>query len=89
MQLTFGDYVEVYDWTDSVSKRRMIICIALYSCAIAAFSSVLTNITTHNGVHRSQWTCMNTTQEFIDTMNNLNWSEILIDPIVLNTSSPS
>lgn len=33
LQITFGEYVDVYVGTDNTSKRRTIPCIALYSCA--------------------------------------------------------
>lgn len=37
-QLTFGDYVEVYDGTNNACKSRNIPCITLYPCANATQS---------------------------------------------------
>ncbi len=44
LELTFGDYVEIYDGTDNTSKSRMIACIALYPCANVTHSLQFMNV---------------------------------------------
>jgi hypothetical protein len=68
MELSFGDYCEVYDGTENTSKSRSIPCVALYPCCNATGSWVFLNLVTKKRVRRSQWKRMMATEEFIVKM---------------------
>jgi hypothetical protein len=68
MEMSFGDYCEVYDGTENTSKSRSIPCVALYPCSNAAGSWVFLNLITKKRVRRSQWKKMMVTDEFINKM---------------------
>jgi hypothetical protein len=68
MEMSFGDYCEVYDGTENTSKSRSIPCVALYPCSNATGSWVFLNLVTKKRVRRSQWKKMMATEEFITKM---------------------
>jgi hypothetical protein len=68
MELSFGDYCEVYDGTENMSKSRSIPCVALYPCSNATGSWVFLNLVTKKRVRRLQWKRMVVTEEFITKM---------------------
>jgi hypothetical protein len=69
LEIAFGDYVEVYDGTDNMSKSRSVPCIALYPCCNATGSWEFMSLKSKTRVRHSQWKLMVMTQAVIDTMN--------------------
>lgn len=89
LELTFGDYEEVFNGTENTSKTRMIPCITLYPCANATQTWWFMNIITQKRVCRSQMICMNTTQLIIDKINNFDGNHTMIGSVDLQTPTPS
>jgi hypothetical protein len=75
LQLAFGDYAEVFDGSDNTSRSRTIPCIALHPCNNSTGSWEFLNLVTGNGVRRSNWKKMVTTQIIIDKINSMTAEE--------------
>ncbi len=69
LERAFGDYVEVYDGMENMSKYRSIPCTALYPCCNATGSWEFMSLRSKTRVCQSQWLLMVTTQAVIDAMN--------------------
>jgi hypothetical protein len=69
LSLGFGDYCEVFDWSDNTSRSRTLPCIALHPCNNSTGSWQFLNITTGVMIRRSHWRRMVTTQAVIDQLN--------------------
>jgi hypothetical protein len=78
LELAFGDYVEVYDGMENMSKSRSILCIVLYPCCNAMGSWEFMSLKSKPKVHWSQWQLMVTTQAVIDAMNTFDEEPVAI-----------
>jgi hypothetical protein len=76
LQLAFGDYAEVFDGSDNISRSRTIPCIALHPCNNATGSLEFLNLISGKRGRRSNWTKMVTTKMIIDKMNNMTAAKI-------------
>lgn len=89
LELTFGDYLEVFDGTDNTSKTRTIPCIAIYPCANVTCSWLFLNLITKKRIRRSQWICVKTMQLVNDALNNFDGIQISIESVDLKIPTPS
>jgi hypothetical protein len=71
LSLGFGDYCEVYDSMDNMTKSRTVSCIALYPCCYYTGSWAFYNLLTKTRIRQMHWKKMVTTQDFVQKMNDL------------------
>lgn len=68
IELPFGDYCEVYDGSENLSKSHSIPCIAVFPCCNLMGSWIFLNLVSKKRVRRLQWKRMVATEEFSSKM---------------------
>jgi hypothetical protein len=71
LSLAFGDYCEVFDGTDNMSRQRSVPCIALYPCCNTTGSWVFFSMQSQKWLRCTIWKKMGRTNEIIKQMNAL------------------
>jgi hypothetical protein len=71
LSLAFGDYCEVFDGSDNMSKSRSVPCIALYPCSNVTGSWNFYKLLSKTRIRRLIWKKMITTDSFVEKMNAL------------------
>jgi len=67
--LHFGDFCEVYNEMDNMSRSRSVPCIALYLCNNMAGSCAYMNLASKKIIRRLQWVKMVSTDKIVSRMS--------------------